>query len=226
MGQKVRPISLRLGITEKWRSKWYARKADFGRFLVEDQKIRKFIKKNYFFAGIPKIEIERAGDDVRIFIHTARPGLVIGRKGSEVERLKANVDALVGRPVELHIKEVNKPELEGQLVAESVAQQLERRGAFRKALRKAAEMTMDSGAKGVKINVAGRLSGSEMARREKIIMGSIPLHTLMADISYGFTEAHTSYGQIGVKAWVYRGIVGPLSEEMEQQEESADGVDA
>ena len=218
MGQKVRPISFRLGITEQWRSKWYARKSDFGKYLVEDQKVRGLVKKQYFFAGIPKIEIERTSDVLRVIIHTARPGLIIGRKGVEVERLKDSVEALSERPVELVIKEVTKPELEAQLVAENVAQQLERRSAFRKTIRRSAEMTMDSGAKGVKIMLAGRLSGSEMARREYLILGSIPLHTLMADISYGFTEAKTTYGQIGVKVYINRGIVTPAVEEAGEEQ--------
>lgn len=233
MGQKVRPISLRLGITEPFRSQWYARKGDFGKYLVEDQKIRRYIKRNYYYAGIPKVEIERTGDNVRVIINTARPGLIIGRKGAEVERLKSNIEELTGRTIDIVIKEVNKPELEAQLVAEGVAQQLEKRAAFRKVLRRASETALEAGAKGVKIQVSGRLGGSEMSRTEHVSLGSVPLHTIMADISYGFAEARTTYGQIGCKAWVYRGLTSAFSEEMkalrtneETEEEQAHGADA
>jgi small subunit ribosomal protein S3 len=215
MGQKVNPIALRLGVTEPFRAHWYARKGQFGQYVVEDHQIRRFIKRNYYYAGITRIDIERTGEAVRVTIHTARPGLVIGRKGSEIDRLKTNLQALVGRPADLVIQEVTRPELEAQLVAENVAQQLEKRSSFRRTLHRSAEATMQSGALGVKIQVSGRLGGSEMSRREHLIQGSIPLHTISADISYGFAEARTTYGQIGVKCWIYRGRVIPGEGESE-----------
>jgi len=204
MGQKIRPTGLRLGITESWRSRWYADKKTFGRLLVEDVKIREFILKNYRFAGIPKVEVERTGEEVKVTLHTARPGIIIGRKGQEVEKLRGVLEDMVGRPVNVDIREVSKPELSAQLVAQSVAEQLEKRSSFRRTIKKAADMTMDSGAMGVKIQVAGRLGGSEMARREYTLKGSIPLHTLRANIDYGFVEAMTTYGHIGVKCWIYK----------------------
>jgi small subunit ribosomal protein S3 len=209
MGQKVRPTSLRLGITEDWRSHWYADKQTFGRYLVEDQKIRTYTKHNYYYAGISKIEIRRTRDQVHVTVHCARPGLVIGRRGAEVERLKNGLDELTGRSVEVSVEEVPDPQLDAQLVAEDVAQQLERRTSFRRAIRRSAEMTMSAGAEGVKIQISGRLGGSEMARREKVVLGSFPLQTLRAQIGYGFTEARTKSGHIGVKVWINRGLLPP-----------------
>ena len=218
MGQKVRPTGLRLGITEDWRSRWYAGKKDFSKLLVEDFRIREFITKNYGFAAVAKVEIERSGETVKVIMHSARPGLIIGRKGQEVENLKQQLGKLSGREVDVQIQEIPKPELNAQLVAESVKEQLEKRSPFRRALKRAAEQTMDAGAKGVRIRVSGRLGGAEMSRMEQQAMGSIPLHTLRAKIDYGFTEAHTAYGRIGVKAWVCTG---------EQQErEVVYGLDA
>jgi len=223
MGQKVRPTGLRIGITETWRSRWYARKKDFGTRLVEDQKIREYVKKHYSFAGVARIDVERFGThEVKVTLHTSRPGIIIGRKGTEVERLREALEALLTGPsqsgeqivrtVKLDVVEVSKPELSAQLVAEGIAEQLSKRASFRRALQKAAEVTMSSGAKGIKILIAGRLGGSEMARRQKLILGSIPLHTFCADIDYGFAEAPTTYGHIGVKVWIYKGMVMPSKE--------------
>ena len=203
MGQKVHPLSFRLGITEDWRSRWYANKREFATYLVEDQQIRRFVKKNYKFAGIPRIDIERTREEVRVKLFTARPGIIIGRKGAEVERLRDRLEAVVaGRKVAVDIQEISRPELNAQLVAENVAEQLEKRASFRRTIRRAAEMTMDAGSEGVRIQVAGRLGGSEMARREHVSLGRLPLHTIQAPIHYGFAEAATTYGHIGVKCWL------------------------
>jgi len=205
MGQKVSPIGMRTGISLDWSSRWYAGKKDFGSLLVEDQKIRNFIKKNYAYAAIPKIEIERVRDEVKVILHTARPGVIIGRKGAEVDRLRDRIEDLTGRQVAVNIKEVTHPELEAQLMAESVAEQLEKRASFRRTMRRAIETAMNAGAQGIKVMLAGRLAGSEMARRTHMSEGKIPLQTLDADISYGFAEAKTPYGNVGVKVWIYRG---------------------
>ncbi|MEK7290419.1 MAG: 30S ribosomal protein S3, partial [Planctomycetota bacterium] len=196
--------------------------------LVEDQKMRKVIKKNYGFAGISFIEIERTRQDAKVTLHTARPGLIIGRKGAEVDKLKDEIQKLIGREVVIKIKEITKPELHAQLVAESIAEQLEKRAAFRRTMKKAMDASIDAGAKGVKIRVAGRLGGAEIARAEKMTTGSIPLHTLRADIDYGFAEAKTTYGVIGVKVWIYKGLVSsdkekkhaPNAKESEVQEDA------
>ena len=209
MGQKVRPTGLRIGITEAWRSRWYADKKEFGRLLVEDCQLRQFIKQHYSFVGIPKVEIERTGEEVKVILHCARPGLIIGHKGQKVEELRGLLEDRVERPVNIDIREVHRPEIDAQLVAESVAEQLEKRSSFRRTIKRATGMTMDAGAKGVKIQVAGRLGGSEMARRESSLQGSIPLHTLRANIDYGFTEAKTNYGHIGVKCWIYKDLEEP-----------------
>ena len=208
MGQKVCPIGFRLGITQNWRSRWYADKKNFGKLLVEDQKIRKYIKKNYRFTGIPKVEIERTRDEgAKIIIYAARPGLIIGRKGSEIEKLKNGIEKIVEKSVDIKIQEVDKPELEAQLVAESIAEQLQKRAAYRRTIKKSVESTMGLGAKGVKIQVSGRLGGAEIARTEGATVGSIPLHTMRADIDYGFAESMTTYGTIGVKVYIYKGLV-------------------
>ncbi|MFP4055944.1 MAG: 30S ribosomal protein S3 [Candidatus Brocadiia bacterium] len=206
MGHKVNPIGLRIGITEGWRSRWYAGKKDFGRCVVEDAQIRNYIKSHYYYAGIPRIDIERTREQVKVILHTARPGIIIGRKGAEIDRLKGELEDVVGREVQIKINEVAEPELEAQLVAEGIREQLEKRSPFRRVLKKAADTTMQAGAKGVKIEISGRLGGTEIARSERLVAGEIPLHTLRADISYGFTEAKTTYGHIGVKVWVYRGV--------------------
>src|SRR3972149_11569596 len=199
MGQKVHPTGFRLGITEDWRSRWYADKKTFGKLLVEDQKIRKKIKKEYQFAGIPKIEIERTREAAKVTLHTARPGLIIGRKGAEIDKLKEELEKLTGRSVTIKIKEIAKPELNAQLVAENIAEQLVKRTPFRRVMKKTVETTMNAGAEGIKIRVGGRLAGAEIARREGVSQGKIPLHTLRADIDYGFAVAMTTYGTIGVK---------------------------
>lgn len=208
MGQKAHPTGLRLGITEDWRSRWYADKKTFGKLLIEDQKIRKKIKKEYQFAGIPKIEIERTREAAKVTLHTARPGLIIGRKGAEIDKLKEELEKLTGRSVTIKIKEINKPELDAQLVAENIAEQLIKRMPFRRAMKKTVEATMNAGAEGIKIRVGGRLAGAEIARRESVSEGKIPLHTLRADIDYGFAEAITTYGTIGVKTWIFKGLKG------------------
>jgi len=217
MGQKVNPTGFRTGIMIGWKSRWYASKAEFGNLLIEDHKLRKFIKDKYRFAGIPKIEIERTRDEVKVIMFTARPGIIIGRKGQEVERLQEELQGLVGRRINIKIEEISRPEIYAQLVAEDIADQLGKRASFRRAMKRAMETTMEAGAKGIKIQLAGRLGGSEMARREKSISGSIPLSTLRAKIDYGFTEAKTAQGHIGVQVWVNQGMY---------QEEPTDGADA
>jgi len=207
MGQKVHPTSFRIGITENWRSRWYAGKKKFGSLLVEDQKIRKYIKKNYRFTGIPKIEIERTRDEeARVILYAARPGLIIGRKGAEIEKLKDGIRKLVGKMVDIRIQEIDKPELEAQLVAENIAEQLQKRAAFRRTIKRAVDTTMGVGAKGVKVQISGRLGGAEIARTEGATVGRMPLHTLRANIDYGFAESLTKYGTIGVKVWIFKGL--------------------
>ncbi|MEN8258221.1 MAG: 30S ribosomal protein S3 [Thermodesulfobacteriota bacterium] len=216
MGQKVNPIGLRLGITRSWESNWYADK-DYAKYLIEDQKIRKFLKKRLYHAGVSKIHISRTGDKVRIKIYTARPGIVIGKKGIEIESVKKDLDRLVQRKVMVDIQEVRRPEADAQLVAENVAMQLERRIAFRRAMKKAVNIGLKFGAKGIKIACSGRLGGAEMARREWTREGRVPLHTLRADIDYGFAEAATTYGIIGVKVWIFNGEILTESEAIEEQ---------
>ncbi len=217
MGQKVNPIGLRLGITRSWESNWYADK-DYAKYLIEDQKIRKFLKKRLYHAGVSKIHIARTGDKVRIKIYTARPGIVIGKKGIEIESVKKDLDRLVQRKVMVDIQEVRRPEADAQLVAENVAMQLERRVAFRRAMKKAVNIALKFGAKGIKIACSGRLGGAEMARREWTREGRVPLHTLRADIDYGFAEATTTYGIIGVKVWIFNGEILTESEALEEQQ--------
>ncbi len=206
MGQKVNPIGLRLNIIRTWDSIWYADR-DYAKYLIEDQKIRKFLKKRLYHAGISKIGIARTGEKVRIKLHTARPGIVIGKKGAEIEALKRDLEKLTGRACVIDIQEVRRPEADAQLVAENVALQLERRVAFRRAMKKAVNIALKFGAKGIKVCCSGRLGGAEMARREWYREGAVPLHTLRADIDYGFAEARTTYGVIGVKVWIYKGDV-------------------
>jgi small subunit ribosomal protein S3 len=220
MGQKVRPTGLRIGIVERWRSRWYANKRDFGGLLVEDSKIRAYISKEFRFAGIPKVEIERTANDVNCIVHTARPGLIIGRKGAKVDKLREDLAKLTGKKVNINIAEVNTPELSAQLVAESIAEQLEKRASFRRTMKKAIDMTMQAGSKGVRVQVSGRLGGSEMARCETAMAGSIPLSTLRARIDYGFATAVTVYGSIGCKVWVY------LGEQTAEEMEAGHGNDA
>lgn len=207
MGQKVSPIGFRVGIYQPWRSRWYANKQEFGRLLLEDQKIRRYIKREFGFAAIPKIEIERSGESVRVIIHTARPGILIGKKGAKIDRLKQDLESRTGKRVFIVTAEITKPELDAQLVAESIAEQLQKRAAFRRTLKRSLQASMQEGAQGIKIKVSGRLGGSEMARTEKASDGKVPLQTLRADVDYGFTEAKISAGHIGVKVWIYRGAV-------------------
>lgn len=209
MGQKVNPVGLRIGIIRDWESKWYAGK-DFGDLLMEDVKIREYLKEKLKESAVSRIEIERAANRVNVTIHTAKPGMVIGKGGSEVEVIRAYLSKLTnGKKVHININEVKHPELDAILVAESIAQQLERRVSFRRALKQSIQRTMRSGAKGIKTSVSGRLGGAEIARTEGYSEGTVPLHTLRADIDYGTAEAHTTYGRIGVKVWIYRGEVLP-----------------
>jgi small subunit ribosomal protein S3 len=216
MGQKVHPTGFRTGVTEPWKSRWYASKKDFKGLLLEDVRVRRFLKTKYRAAAIPKVEIERTRDEVKVILHTARPGVIIGRKGQEVDRLQEELQELLGRRVNLKVEEVGRPEIQAQLVAEDVADQLSKRAAFRRTLKRAIDTTMDAGAKGVKIQLAGRLGGAEMSRCEKSIAGSMPLSTLRAKIDYGFCEAPTAQGNIGVQVWVNQGMY----------EETGDGADA
>jgi len=207
MGQKVHPVSFRIGVTESWRSRWYATKREFGEFLLEDQEIRKAIRDSYRYAGIPRIDIERTREEVKVVLHAARPGVIIGRKGAEVERLRETLRDKVDQRIEIEIREVAQPELEAMLVAESVADQLEKRAPFRRVLKKAIDTAVQLGCLGIKIEIGGRLGGSEMARRERVVQGMIPLQTLRAKVDYGLAEARTTYGRIGVKCWIYKGEV-------------------
>lgn len=220
MGQKVNPVGFRTGVMMGWKSRWYAPKEEFATLLVEDKKLRDFIKKhptrNYKAAGIDRIEIERTRDEVKVILFVARPGLIIGKKGQEVEVLQEELQNLIGRRVNLKIEELSRPEIQAQLVAEKIAEQLSKRASFRRTMKKSTEETMDAGAKGIKIQLSGRLGGAEMARCEKQIAGSIPLSTLRAKIDYGFTEAMTAQGHIGVQVWINQGNYG----------DENDGVDA
>jgi small subunit ribosomal protein S3 len=207
MGQKVNPHGLRVGVIKDWDSRWYARPDKVGDLIVEDHKIREYLKKNLYSAGVPTIEIERDSAKVRIFIHCARPGVVIGKGGQEIEKLRASVEKLIGKPVALSIVEVRTPDTNAQLVAENIAQQLEKRIGFRRAMKNAISRAMRMGARGIKVKCSGRLGGAEIARSEAYHEGTIPLQTLRADIDYGFAEAATTYGRIGVKVWIYKGEV-------------------
>ncbi|PIP35258.1 MAG: 30S ribosomal protein S3 [Desulfobacterales bacterium CG07_land_8_20_14_0_80_52_14] len=206
MGQKVNPIGLRLGIIKTWDSRWYGGK-NYADYVLEDHKIRNFVKKKLFHAGISKVEIERASNRIRLRVHTSRPGIVIGKKGAEIAQLKKELEALVPSEILIDIQEVRKPEIDAQLVAENVALQIERRVAFRRAMKRSVSSAMRFGAKGIKIICSGRLAGAEMARREWYKEGRIPLHTLRADIDYGFTQAKTTHGIIGVKVFIFHGEV-------------------
>ena len=208
MGQKVHPISFRLGINKNWDSRWFAGK-EYSTFILEDYEIRKFLKKRAFQAGVARIEIERAANKVRIRLHIARPGIVIGKKGVEIEKLKRDLEKKINRDVIIDIQEVRKAEVEAQLVAENVALQLVRRIAFRRVMKKSVSAAMRFGAQGIKISCSGRLGGAEMARREWFREGRVPLHTIRADIDYGFAEAHTTYGVIGIKVIIFKGEILP-----------------
>ena len=206
MGQKVHPYGFRLGYTKPWRSRWFTER-DYDKLLVEDVKLKGELKDKLKSAGISAIEIERPGNKLRIIIKTARPGIIIGRKGSEIDKLKADLQKRTNRDVFVDIQEVHKPELDAQLVAEAIALQLEKRVGFRRAMRKSVDSALRFGCKGIKVRVSGRLNGAEIARSEWYLQGRLPLHTLRADIDYGFAEAHTTYGIIGVKTWVYKGEI-------------------
>lgn len=212
MGQKVNPIGLRLGGIKTWRSQWFSEK-NYSELLHEDLKIRKFLKEKLYHAGISRIEIERAANKAKVNIHAARPGIIIGKKGSEIEKLKKDLESITKSEVIINILEVRKPEIDAQLVAENVAQQLERRVAFRRAMKKCVTTAMKFGAKGIRVNCGGRLGGAEMARSEWYREGRVPLHTLRADIDCGFIEAHTAYGLIGVKVLIFHGEVLPAKKE-------------
>ena len=208
MGQKVNPHGLRVGVIKEWDSKWYAEK-DFADYLVEDYKIREYLKKRLYSAGVSKIEIERASDRIRVTLFTAKPGIVIGRGGAEIEKVKNDLSKYIGKRVFIDIKEIKRPDRDAQLVAENIALQLENRVSFRRAVKSAMQRTMKSGALGIKASVSGRLGGADIARSEFYSEGTIPLQTLRADIDYGFAEADTTYGKVGVKTWIYNGEVLP-----------------
>ena len=209
MGQKVNPHGLRVGVIKNWDSRWFASDETFGDTLVSDYKIREFLKTKLYDAGVPKVEIERSADRVKVFIHCAKPGLVIGRGGAEIENLRKELEALVKKPVAVNVVEVRVPDMNAQLVAENIAAQLEKRTSFRRAMKQSILRTMRLGAKGIKVAVSGRLGGAEIARSEHYHEGTIPLQTLRADIDYGFAEASTTYGRIGVKVWIFKGEVLP-----------------
>lgn len=208
MGQKTHPIGYRIGYNYTWSSRWYADK-DYAKLLHQDIKIRKMVKAKLYHAGVAKVEIERSGDQTRVIIHTARPGIIIGRKGAEVDKLKAALEKEYSGQAYITVKEIKKPELDAQLVSENVATQLEKRVAFRRAMKRSVQSALRLGAQGIKIMVAGRLGGAEIARTEWYREGRVPLHTLRAEVDYGFAEAHTTMGQIGVKTWIYKGELLP-----------------
>ncbi|MBQ5317281.1 MAG: 30S ribosomal protein S3 [Oscillospiraceae bacterium] len=207
MGQKVNPHGLRVGVIKDWDSRWFANKATFGDTLAEDYKVRKYIKESLKSAGVPKIEIERFEDKVRINIHCAKPGFVIGKGGEKIDKVRAEVEKMIGKKVFLNIVEVKSPDMDAQLVAENIAQQLENRVSYRRALKQAIGRAMKLGAKGIKVKAGGRLAGAEIARSETYHEGTIPLQTIRADIDYGFAEAHTTYGRLGIKVWIYKGEI-------------------
>ena len=221
MGQKVHPTGFRLGISKDWTSKWYASSKDFADTLLQDLKVREFLKKKLYQSSVSRIQIDRPARSAHIVIHTARPGMVIGKKGEDIEALRKQLTAMMKVPVTLNIEEIRKPELEAQLVAESVAQQLERRIMFRRAMKRAVQNAMRLGALGIKIKVAGRLNGAEIARSEWYREGRVPLHTLRADIDYGVTEASTTYGVLGIKVWIYKGEVFELESQSAKKSSKA-----
>lgn len=221
MGRKVHPVSFRIGVIRDWQARWYADK-QYAEFLQEDFKLREAIKSRYTEAGISLVEIERQANEVSITIHTARPGIVIGRGGQRVDEARLYLEKLVGKRIRLNIREIPQPELDAYLVARVVAEQIEHRIAFRRAMKQAMFRTMQAGAKGIKVGCAGRLGGTEIARTEKMHQGRVPLHTLRADIDYGFTEAHTTLGRIGIKVWIYKGDILPEPKEIEIEELEAE----
>jgi len=211
MGQKVHPTGIRLGYIKDWTSRWYANSKDYPNFLRQDLQVREYLKKRLGHASVSRIQINRPASNAHITIHTARPGLVIGKRGEDIDALRRSVSAMMGIPVQISVEEIRKPELDAQLVAEGVAQQLEKRIMFRRAMKRAVTNTLRLGAEGIKINVAGRLNGAEIARSEWYREGRVPLHTFRADIDYGFAEAKTTYGVIGVKVWIFKGEILPVS---------------
>ncbi len=221
MGQKTNPTGLRIAVNKDWRSKWYANKKEFGSLLTEDRKIRELLKKRLESASVPRIGIERAATRCRITIYTARPGVVIGRKGAEIDKIKEELSKITGKEIYVDIAEVKQPEIDAQLIAENVALQLERRISFRRAMKKAVQTAMDFGALGIKIRCAGRLGGAELARVEVYREGSVPLHTLRANVEYGFAEAKTMYGKLGVKCWVCKGETKPEKQGVPQAQDKA-----
>lgn len=218
MGQKVNSHGLRVGIIKDWDSRWIANDKEFGNLVVEDYKLREFIKNSLYDAGIAKVEIERSGEKIRIFIHCAKPGMVIGKGGSEIDKLKAKLENMTNRSVIVNIVEIKQPDMSAQLVAENIASQLERRISFRRAMKQCIGRTMKLQAKGIKISCSGRLGGAEIARAEHYHEGTIPLQTLRADIDFGFAEAKTTYGRIGIKVWIYKGEVLPESKKVPSKE--------
>ncbi|MCG7917182.1 MAG: 30S ribosomal protein S3 [Candidatus Thiodiazotropha taylori] len=221
MGQKVHPTGIRLGIVKDWTSKWYADSKEYATLLNNDLEVRDYLKKRLSQASVSRIQIDRPANNAHITVHTARPGLVIGKKGEDIDALRSEVSAMMGIPVHMSIEEIRKPELDAQLVGESIAQQLERRVMFRRAMKRAVQNAMRLGAEGIKVNISGRLNGAEIARSEWYREGRVPLHTLRADIDYGFAEANTTYGIIGVKVWVFKGEVFGDREEVEVESKPA-----
>jgi small subunit ribosomal protein S3 len=224
LGQKVHPYGFRLGYNRTWKSRWFAKK-DYGKLLHEDLHIKRSLKQRFAHAGVSEIEIERAANKLTVIIRTSRPGIIIGRKGSEIDKLKADLQAATGRVVFINIQEVNKPELDAQLVGESIAQQLVKRVAFRRAMRRAVDTALRFGAQGIKVRCSGRLNGAEIARSEWYLHGRLPLHTLRADIEYGFAQAFTTYGVIGVKVWIYKGDIYEPRQESDSRGDRERGRD-
>ncbi|MEM8883672.1 MAG: 30S ribosomal protein S3 [Planctomycetota bacterium] len=226
MGQKTHPLGFRVGVTRRHDSRWYADKKEFPRLLKQDAEIRKFIKDQFYGAQIPRIEIDRTRELVRILVHCGKPGVLIGRKGVKVEQLRQDLAKLVGSKIQLDILEINKPELEGQIVAEQISDQLVRRMPFRRTLKKMLELCRERGAKGVKLQISGRLGGADIARTESLTWGQVPLQTLRADIRYGYAIARTNYGAIGCKAWIYRGKFGEFKDDVVMRKERRNAPDA
>ena len=222
MGQKVHPIGIRLGIIKDWTSTWYADSKDYAEFLNTDLRVREYLRKKLANASVSRIQIERPASNARIIIHTARPGIVIGKKGEDIERLRMNITKMMGVPAQVSVEEIRKPELDAYLVAESVAQQIARRIMFRRAMKRAVTNTMRLGALGIKIHVSGRLNGAEIARSEWYREGRVPLHTLRADIDYGFAESHTTYGVIGIKVWIFKGEIFANDKTVEDEATASD----
>jgi small subunit ribosomal protein S3 len=225
MGQKVHPTGIRLGIVKDWTSRWYANTQDYPKFLLQDLKVREYIQKKLAHASVSRIQINRPASNAHITVYTARPGIVIGKKGEDIDKLRNDISSMIGVPVQLNVEEIRKPELDAKLVAESIAQQLEKRIMYRRAMKRAVTNTMRLGAEGIKINVAGRLNGAEIARGEWYREGRVPLHTLRADIDYGTAEAKTTYGIIGIKVWIFKGEVYDLDAHLASDNDSKKTVE-